>query len=69
MTDPTRTTRDFKENAMLLIHEELARSHQAQLHREAQRLGRAQRLAAVRRWRRREAVAGHRARVAALAVR
>ena len=54
---------------MLLIQEELARSHQAQLHREAERLGRAQRVAQARRWRRRAVEAGHRARLAALAVR
>lgn len=69
MTDRTRTYADVKENAMLLIHEELARSHQAQLHREAKRLGRARRVAEVRRWRRRAEQAGHRAQLAALAVR
>ena len=61
--------RDRKEIAMLLIQEELARSHQAQLHREAERLGRVRRVAEVRRWRRRAVEAGRRARLAELAVR
>lgn len=58
-----------KETAMLLIHEELARSHREQLQREAHRLGRARRLAHARRLRRRAEEAGRRARLAALAIR
>ena len=69
MTTHTGRHTDHQEIAMLLIHEELARSHQAQLHREAERIARVRRVAAVRRWRRRADEAGRRARLAALAVR
>ena len=58
-----------KESEMLLIHEELARGHQAQRRREAELAGRAVRVAAAKRWRRRAEEAGRRARLAAAAVR
>ena len=58
-----------KETVMLLMHEELARGHQAQRLREAEVEGRAARLAAAKRWRRRAEEAGRRARLAAAAVR
>lgn len=62
-------THRSKETEMLLMHEELARGHQAQRLREAEAQGRAARVAAAKRWRRRAEEAGRRARLAALAVR
>lgn len=63
-------TRDLtKEFAMQLIHEELARSHLRERHREAEREGRAARIVAARRWQRRAEAAARRARLAAAAVR
>jgi hypothetical protein len=67
MTSPVTKTRT-KENEMLLLHEELARSHQARLLAESQRQARAARLLAARRWARRAESAGRRARAASLAV-
>ena len=62
----TKTT--TKETEMLLLHEELARSHQARLLSESRRHGRAARLLAARRLARRAEAAGRRARAAALAI-
>lgn len=66
MTPSTKTS--TKENAMLLLHEELARSHQARLLSESRRESRVARLVAARRWARRAEAAGRRARAASLAV-
>jgi hypothetical protein len=62
----TKTT--TKENTMLLLHEELARSHQQRLLSESRSAGRTARLIAARRWARRAEAAGRRARAAALAI-
>ena len=58
-----------QENAMLLLSEELARSHQAQLHEAAERESRVRRLAAAKRWQRKAQAASRRARAAAALVR
>jgi hypothetical protein len=63
-----QTKSTTKENTMLLLHEELARSHQQRLLSESQRSGRAARLLAARRWARRAESAGRRARAASLAI-
>ena len=68
MTGSTQTTFTTKETTMLLLHEELARSHQSRLLSESRRQSRAARLAAARRWARRAEAAGRRARAASLAV-
>lgn len=68
MTSVTRTKTTTKENEMLLLHEELARSHQLRLLSESRRESRAVRLVAARRWSRRAEAAGRRARAASLAV-
>jgi hypothetical protein len=68
MTPGTRTKTTTKENAMLLLHEELARSHQQRLLSESRHQSRAARLVAARRWARRAEAAGRRARAASLAV-
>lgn len=68
MTTGTQTKTTTKENAMLLLHEELARSHQARVLSESRREARVARLAAARRWARRAEAAGRRARNASLAV-
>ena len=68
MTGVTRTKTTTKENEMLLLHEELARSHQLRLLSESRRESRAARLVAARRWSRRAEAAGRRARAATLAV-
>jgi hypothetical protein len=65
-THTTKTT--TKENTMLLLHEELARSHQARLLAESRSAGRTARLVAARRWARRAEAAGRRARAASLAI-
>lgn len=62
----TKTT--TKENTMLLLHEELARSHQQRLLSESRSAGRTARLVAARRWARRAEAAGRRARAASLAI-
>lgn len=67
MTSHT-TKATTKENAMLLLHEELARSHQARLLSQSRREARAARLVAARRWARRAEAAGRRARAASLSV-
>ena len=64
--DQTKTT--TKESTMLLLHEELARSHQQRVLSESRRESRVARLAAARRWARRAEAAGRRARAASLAV-
>jgi hypothetical protein len=66
VTHRTKTT--TKENTMLLLHEELARSHQERLLSESRSAGRTARLIAARRWARRAEAAGRRARAASLAV-
>ena len=68
MTRSVQTKTTTKENAMLLLHEELARSHQERLLSESRRQVRAARLVAARRWARRAEAAGRRARAASLAV-
>jgi hypothetical protein len=68
MTPSSSTKTTTKENAMLLLHEELARSHQARLLAESRQASRAVRLLAARRWARRAEAAGRRARAASLAV-
>jgi hypothetical protein len=68
MTGLTQTKTTTKENEMLLLHEELARSHQARLLSESRRESRAARLAAARRWARKAEAAGRRARAASLAI-
>lgn len=68
MTTRIDTKTTTKENAMLLLHEEFARSHQARLLSESRRASRAARLVAARRWARRAEAAGRRARAASLAV-
>jgi hypothetical protein len=68
MTSRTHTKTTTRENTMLLLHEELARSHQARLLGESRRASRAARLVAARRWARRAEAAGRRARAASLAV-
>ncbi len=68
MTSRNDTKTTTKENTMLLLHEELARSHQSRLLAESQRASRAARLLAARRWARRAEAAGRRARAASLAV-
>jgi hypothetical protein len=68
MTVLVHTKTSTKENEMLLLHEELARSHQARLLSESRRESRAARLLAARRWARRAEAAGRRARAASLAV-
>jgi len=67
MTSLTTKT-STKENEMLLLHEELARSHQSRLLSESRLQSRAARLLAARRWARRAEAAGRRARAAALSV-
>jgi hypothetical protein len=62
----TKTT--TKENEMLLLHEELARSHQARVLSESRREARVARLVAARRWVRRAEAASRRARAASLSV-
>jgi len=57
-----------KETEMLLLHEELARSHQARRLAESRHEARVARLVAARRWARRAEAAGRRARAASLAV-
>ncbi len=68
MTGHAITKTTTKENEMLLLHEELARSHQARLLSESRREARVARLLAARRWARRAEAAGRRARAASLAV-
>jgi hypothetical protein len=68
MTSRTDTKTTTRENTMLLLHEELARSHQHRLLAESRRESRAARLVAARRWARRAEAAGRRARAASLAV-
>ena len=68
MTSMTTTKTSTKENTMLLLHEELARSHQQRLLAEVRYESRAARLLAARRWARRAEAAGRRARAAALSV-
>lgn len=68
MTSAVHTKTSTKENAMLLLHEELARSHQSRLLAESQRASRAARLLAAKRWARRAEAASRRARAASLAV-
>ena len=68
MTSAVHTKTTTKENAMLLLHEELARSHQARLLAESRHASRTARLLAARRWARRAEAAGRRARAASLAV-
>jgi hypothetical protein len=65
---PINTKTTSKENEMLLLHEELARSHQVRLLSESRHQARAARLLAARRWARRAEAAGRRARAASLAV-
>lgn len=68
MTGLPTTKTTTKENEMLLLQEELARSHQLRLLSESRRGSRVARLAAARRWSRRAEAAGRRARAASLAV-
>ncbi len=68
MTSMTTTKTSTKENTMLLLHEELARSHQQRLLSESRHQPRAARLVVARRWARRAEAAGRRARAAALSV-
>ncbi|HEU0131731.1 MAG TPA: hypothetical protein VFQ85_12155 [Mycobacteriales bacterium] len=68
MTGAVSTKTSTKENTMLLLHEELARSHQRRLLAESRRSGRAARLVAARRWSRRAEAASRRARALSLAV-
>jgi hypothetical protein len=67
-TTPTTGAHVTKENAMQLIHEQLARSHQQERLRAGAQARRVHHLAQARRWRRRAEQAGRRARLAALAI-
>lgn len=68
MTGTEQTKSTTKETTMLLLHEELARSHQSRLLSESRRQSLPVRVAAARRWARRAEAAGRRARAASLAV-
>lgn len=63
MTKPS-----VRSNAMLLMHEELARARMSELRDEAENYRRCQRLVAARRWRRKAERASQRARRAQNAV-
>jgi hypothetical protein len=63
MTEPS-----VRSNAMLLMHEELARARMSELREDAQNYRRCQRLVAARRWQRKAERAAQRARSAQNAV-
>lgn len=68
MTGLPTTKTTTKENEMLLLHEELARSHYRELLSEARRESRVARLVAARRWARKAEAASRRARAASLTI-